>query len=49
MAVRHRFTWNYGGAETFAPFFTEVKKNKDCFSFSLWLLDKPVFIGNTWG
>ena len=48
MVVRHRFTWNYGGAETFAPFFTEVK-NKACFSFSLWLLDKPVFIGNTWG
>lgn len=49
MAVCHRFTCKYGGAEMLAPFFMEATEHRGCFSFGFWLLDKPVFVGNTQG
>lgn len=49
MAAPHRFIWNYGGTELFAPFLMEVKDDGAWFPFSVWLPDKPMFAGNTQG
>lgn len=43
MGVQRRFIWNYGGTEMLALFSMEVKEHGACFSFSLWLPDKPNF------